>query len=181
MQNCAEHHRDLTGAGMVVDVPVNCSESSSSRQAANSAENRCVFTAAVLGAWFVDVPVLMPGAGGTLRCATLCSTVDTCFCVNSWWLSDVLTVFYVKMEPRILMVISSCPASPGLEKRAQSMLQSRGNLVTTFMSPLHLAVIRSPSGRFRRRVFFLDPSMAHSRELSRARRLAGSPGVSTPR
>ena len=42
-----------------------------------------------------------------------------------------------------------------------------GNLDTTFMSPLHMAVTCPLSGRFRRRVF--EPSMTHSCELSRAR------------
>ena len=45
MHNCAEHRRDLTGAGSVVDVPVNRSDKLQQFTivvGANCAENRCV-------------------------------------------------------------------------------------------------------------------------------------------
>ena len=73
------------------------------------AENRRVFTGAV---W------------GYSSGATLGSTVDTCCAtvLGCFWTCS--HIFYVKAEPRIPKSISSCsPASRGLEKCAQSMLQ----------------------------------------------------------
>ena len=71
---------------------------------------------------------------------------------QSWVLLNVSLIFYVKAEPRILKSISSCsPASRGVEKCAQSILQLLCRGGGHFcMSPLHLTVICSPSGRFHR-------------------------------
>ena len=150
----------LMGTVFVVHVPLNRSDKP--HVGANCAENRCA--AAVRGAWL-----------WTSLCS--CQRQVVLFLRFAWLDSENMFhvrqgafglsgIFDVKVEPRILKsMLSYSPASRGVEKRAQSMLQSRGNLDTTFMSPLHLAVIRSPSGRFCRGVF--EPSMAHSCELSK--------------
>ena len=97
-------------------------------------------------------------------------------------LGRISSIFYVKGETGILKSILSCSLARG-DKCAQSMLQllkwfARGNLDIIFTSPSYLAVVCSPSRRFRRIVF--EPSMTHSCELSRARGWRGRLGVFTP-
>ena len=90
-------------------------------------------------------------------------------------------IFYVKVETRILKSMLSCALRRGsrsVHSRCFSCIAevvAHKNLDTTFMSPLFVTVICSPSGRFRRGVF--EPSTSHSCELSRALGVAGSPVV----
>ena len=82
-------------------------------------------------------------------------------------------IFYVEVETRILKSMLSCSPRRGsrsVHSRCFSCIAevvAHKNLHTTFMSPLYVMVICSPSGRFRSRVF--EPSTSHSCELSRAR------------
>ena len=105
--------------------------------------------------------------------ATLGSTVDTCVATVPGCLWTWSHIVHVKAEPRILKSISSCsPASRGLEKCAQSMLQLHWLHVEIWplfaRAPCVWQSFVRPSGRFRRGVFF-EPSVFHSCELSRAR------------
>ena len=68
--------------------------------------------------------------GGSLLAQSMpCSTVDTCSATVPGFFWTCLRIFYVRVESRILKSISSCsPASRGMEKCAQSILQLYGGV-----------------------------------------------------